>query len=393
MRFNHYLKSAVNILQEYEGNVPLAVFLKNYFRCYKQMGARDRKQVAGLVYNYFRLGRALPSMMVDEKILLGCFLCEEASALFAYFKPAWQDQLKRPLAEKLDFLRHELPDFRVTDIFPWTYELSEGIDREAFCLSFLQQPRLFIRVRGQKQALIQQALEKAAVKFEWLNETCIGLPNGTRLGSLLQDSWYEVQDYSSQLTADFFYPPQGEKSERLPLEVWDSCAASGGKSILLYDRYPQVHLLVSDVRPSILSNLQARFQTAGIHQYHSVLLDLTSDPLPVIGRRQFDMILLDVPCSGSGTWARTPEQLYFFKKDEQLVSFQRLQQRISSNVIPFLKKGSPIIYITCSVFRQENEAISAYIQEAHGIQLEQQRVLTGFQHSADTMFVARLVSS
>ncbi|MCK7557324.1 hypothetical protein MKQ70_20890 [Chitinophaga sedimenti] len=89
---------------------------------------------------------------------------------------------------------------------------------------------------------------------------------------------------------------------------WDCCAASGGKSILLKDIQPNVELLVSDVRTSILENLQRRFKEAGIKNFHAKVLDLSDDNVDqILPRNQFDNILLDAPCSGSGTWDAHPK--------------------------------------------------------------------------------------
>src|SRR5690606_27157702 len=107
------------------------------------------------------------------------------------------------------------------------------------------------------------------------------------------------------------------------LSVWDCCAASGGKSILAKDILKNIQLTVSDIRKSILINLEKRFASAGIKAYTAKVADLTDpsfshSPLAPSERfsragthhSAFDLIICDAPCSGSGTWARTPEQLY-----------------------------------------------------------------------------------
>jgi 16S rRNA (cytosine967-C5)-methyltransferase len=98
------------------------------------------------------------------------------------------------------------------------------------------------------------------------------------------------------------------------LTLWDCCAASGGKSILAYDQFSSLKLTVSDVRASILSNLRKRFERAGIRHYASFVADITSPRFQL--NKTFDIVLCDVPCSGSGTWSRTPEQLSFFARSK-----------------------------------------------------------------------------
>src|SRR5690606_28673070 len=168
------------------------------------------------------------------------------------------------------------------------------------------------------------------------------------------------------------------------IKVWDCCAASGGKSILAKDILSDIELTVSDLRPSIISNLRRRFEEAGIKRYKSFVTDATKARPDHL----FDLIIADVPCSGSGTWARTPEQLLFYSEDK-IGDYAALQRAILSNVIKYLKPGGYLLYITCSVFRQENEDQVHYLQE-QGVQAIQQQVFKGYEIKADTMFGALL---
>ena len=171
---------------------------------------------------------------------------------------------------------------------------------------------------------------------------------------------------------------------------WDACAASGGKSLMLHEQEPDIKLVVSDIRESMLANLDERFQRSGLHKYQKKLLDLTQNPDPVLHDYAFDGIILDAPCSGSGTWGRTPEMMARFNPD-RISFFQRLQQDITRNVVKYLKPGKPLIYITCSAFKAENEANVDFLVKEVGLKLEKQTVLKGYENKADTMFVARLV--
>jgi 16S rRNA (cytosine967-C5)-methyltransferase len=101
----------------------------------------------------------------------------------------------------------------------------------------------------------------------------------------------------------------------------------------------------------------------------------------------FDYLLADVPCSGSGTWGRNPERLYFYRPEET-AAYQARQQSIITFAIPMLKKKGSLLYMTCSVFRQENEDMAMYITEKLGLQMVQQQVFKGYETRADTMFAA-----
>src|SRR5690606_35646059 len=149
-------------------------------------------------------------------------------------------------------------------------------------------------------------------------------------------------------------------------------------------------LLVSDVRESILANLDERFNLVGIKNYQKKVLDLTLSQALILSHYSFDGIILDAPCSGSGTWGRTPEMLSQFK-EHNIKFFQELQRKIVANVIPYLKEEKPLSYITCSVFKDENEEQTKWLMEQFNLKIEHQELIKGYEQKADSMFVARLV--
>jgi 16S rRNA (cytosine967-C5)-methyltransferase len=106
-----------------------------------------------------------------------------------------------------------------------------------------------------------------------------------------------------------------------------------------------------------------------------------------INNIQYSVIICDAPCTGSGTWSRTPEQLYFFKQ-KTIDVYAGLQQQIVSNIIPHLQAGGIFIYITCSVFKKENEGMVNFIKEKFHLQLVQMELLKGYDKKADSMFTA-----
>jgi 16S rRNA (cytosine967-C5)-methyltransferase len=150
--------------------------------------------------------------------------------------------------------------------------------------------------------------------------------------------------------------------------------------------FQKIDLTVSDVRPSIIHNLKKRFKEAGIKNYYSFVTDLTDSRFP-IPNSNFDLIICDAPCTGSGTWSRTPEQLYFFTK-EKINYYADLQKKIVKNAIPHLANNGFFLYITCSVFKKENESVVEFIQKKFRLQLIKQEVFIGYDKQADTMFGA-----
>jgi 16S rRNA (cytosine967-C5)-methyltransferase len=380
MKYFSHLNTAVQLLQQYNGSQPFGSFIKQYFSQHKKYGSKDRKNISHLCYAFFRLGKALPQLPAEERILTGLFLCShEPNELLQHLKPEWNDQMQLSLKDKMQLTTHSFP---LNELFPWKDELSNTIDFDPFCSSFLTQPDLFLRIRPGKEATVKDKLQQAGITFQELNPSCLALPNASKIDTIIEiDKEAVIQDYSSQRI--------GELMQGIDLKkpgIWDACAASGGKSILAFDIFKQPDLTVSDIRQSILFNLEKRFATAGIKSYSSFIGDLSS---PTFHHRNslFDIIITDVPCSGSGTWSRTPEQLYYFEP-QQIDKYSALQKKIVSNAIPYLKPGGFLLYCTCSVFKKENEEVVAFIQQQHSLQLKQSALFTGYTMKADTLFGA-----
>jgi 16S rRNA (cytosine967-C5)-methyltransferase len=383
MIFDNQLRYATQIIENYRGDEPLHAWLKDYFRLNRQMGSRDRKTLSTLAYGFYRLGHSAKTLSIKDRLLAGLFLCnDQPGELLTHFKPAWAEKATAPLPEKLAFFQ-EQPEgagFRLADIFPWKDELSPGIDHEALCLSFLRQPDLFLRIRPGHETEVR---EKLAGIGGFEAPFTLRLPNGFNVEDYFTpDKEVVIQDYSSQHVADFL------QAGKPPHFFWDACAASGGKSILAYDLFPGLDILVSDIRESIIHNLKARFQTAGIKKYHSFLADLSKQKPPASAVNA-ELILADVPCTGSGTWSRTPEELYFFDP-AAIDRYSSLQQRIMAGIGPQVAPDATLVYCTCSVFKKENEEMIAYIRDTSRLKIQSAENLRGYHRRADTLFAARL---
>ena len=157
---------------------------------------------------------------------------------------------------------------------------------------------------------------------------------------------------------------------------------------MAYDLKPSVEITVSDVRRSILQNLQQRFHQAGINNYQSFVADLSLSS-PKMPGGKFDLVIADVPCTGSGTWARTPEQMHFFSL-KGIDKYVSLQRKIISNAVNALNEKGYFLYITCSVFKKENEENVDFIQQQLGLSLIRSGYLLGYTMQADTLFAAIL---
>ncbi|WP_176113020.1 Fmu (Sun) domain-containing protein [Sediminibacterium ginsengisoli] len=380
----NYIRSAIAIMEQYNGSLPLAAFLKNYFAQHKKFGSKDRKRIAHLCYCYCRIGHAADALDTAERLRIALFLCQdEAGEWTSVFPEAWLDQWNDDVTVRTRFITETYPSFEAGKIFLWTSALSAGIDPSAFLQSHLQQPDLFIRCRPGHEAAVTRKLTEASVPFTQQEQGAIALPNATKLEDIIVlDKEAVIQDLSSQRVAQVL----AAGTPKIPANVWDCCAASGGKSLLVKDQLNNINLTVSDVRQSILRNLAQRFERAGLKGYRSFVADLTmADSVPV--QSEFSLIICDAPCSGSGTWGRTPEQLLYFTED-RIAHYAALQQKIVANAVRSLAPGGLFLYITCSVFSAENEDMARFIETTCKLEPVKVSLLKGYNEKADTMFAA-----
>ncbi len=385
MRHEQHLRTFLRILEDYPENTPLTKFLPTYFKKNKQMGSSDRRSASHLLYTYFRLGKASRDLPPEERLFLADFLCSKSPNPFLeHYKPQFSELVVLPLEEKILWLEGQEYGFKLSDVFPFHLHLSAGVDEEAFLSSFFIQPDLFIRLHPGKEELVKSKLNQSEISFIEESNQSLRLANGTKLEQIKDDIGnFEVQDLSSQQSGSYFEPKKYDN-------WWDACAASGGKSLLLFHQQPDVKLLVSDIRESVLNNLDERFARAGLRNYQRKEIDLLQNPDLILHHYEFDGIILDAPCTGSGTWGRTPEMISQFD-EYKIQGFHNLQKAIATNVLKYLKPGKPLIYITCSVFKEENEDVVGYLANELGLKLEKSEILKGYENRADTMFVARLI--
>jgi 16S rRNA (cytosine967-C5)-methyltransferase len=319
---------ASKLISAYQGQEPLAAYLKKYFAANKKHGSRDRKSISAFCYAHFR-------------------------TMYANF----------PLQDAI----------------------SKEIDLPIFLHSHSIQPLLFIRIRPWQKEKVVAALHAASIEYTVLSEHCFAFPNTTSLQNVLAlNKEAVIQDINSQALSELLnvVPTNMET----PIQVWDACAASGGKTILMFDTMQNIRMHVSDVRESILFNADKRLQEAGIRPASVQVIDLT-EPFDI--KKPFDFVFADLPCSGSGTWGRTPEQIAFFKK-ENLDYYTALQTKIISNILPTVKLNGHLLLATCSVYAAENEAHVQAILSQGQFELVRQKYFIGYTQQADTLFGAIL---
>ena len=319
---------ANKLLAAYHGEEPLANYLKKYFAANKKHGSKDRKNISAICYAHFRTS---------------------------------------------------------INTFPLDAKISAEIDKDLFVQSHQIQPLLFIRIRPWQKEKVIQKLQAANINFTEVAENTLAFANNTSLQNILElNKEVVIQDLNSQAIASLLQlvPTSVEH----PIQVWDACAASGGKTILMFDCMSNIRMHLSDVRESILFNADKRLKEAGIRPASVQEIDLTQ---AFDIKKPFDFVFADVPCSGSGTWGRTPEQLAYFT-EAQLNKYTQLQAKILNNIIPTVKLHGHLLFATCSVYKDENENNVAALLETGKFKLVKQQYFKGYDKQADTLFGAML---
>lgn len=318
-----------------------------------------------MCYSYFRTGHLLNAYTLDQRILLASLLLSEVCSI----EEEWNS-----LAKNLQ-LNVQLTDYTI-----------EGVPVEAWFKK--QGSKVFYEVADLSSGF-QRMKQRELINFRpanWIKNhkvNTIGSLDLMGCRELLPgqeaSGFEQVQDLSSQYVC--------QKVElKDHYQVWDVCSGAGGKSLNLLSR-SKSRFLLTDVRETILKNAKKRLVHFGYKAETKVLdvaqgADVVKSELP---NRLFDVILADVPCSGSGTWFSEPE---YFQSSPDVKKYQQLQQAIVSNALTQLKEGGWFYYMTCSVFRAENEQNTQFILQTNGIELVEEIFFNGTEHRANSMYLA-----
>lgn len=374
MIYPSHLSIVEKLYQQFDGKSPASLYLKNYFRQNRSHGSRDRKIITEAFFALLRIGNAF----IEKE-----FLFRHIAASILTSSKLWQSFFQQHCSEAFLLAQAEISKWKADDIFPSDEQIADSIDKEKFIQSHLHEHDTFIRVNHGCMLPVQAFLDEEKIPYSTCN-----IPNALRIlrhtdllnSALYKAGAFEVQDLMSQACMN-----QVEVCEN---ETWlDACAGSGGKSLALLDRIKQLKLhnvtiTVRDVRPAIIASARARFAK---YRFQNVYFEI-ADARKSSGVANYDKIIVDAPCSGSGTWARSPEGLKGFTK-AQLSEFVLLQSEILSNILKSLKKGGRAYYITCSVYELENGGILASL-DTHLYAIESATYFKGYDARADTLFMA-----
>jgi 16S rRNA (cytosine967-C5)-methyltransferase len=168
--------------------------------------------------------------------------------------------------------------------------------------------------------------------------------------------WVAIQDEASQAVAHLVAADPGNR-------VLDLCAAPGGKTLLLSRAAgAQGHVVAADLHENRVRAMRERFELAGVRNVETIVLDGAQ---PLSFERPFDRILVDVPCSGTGTLARHPE-IRWKLRAEDLGDLHDRQASLLRNALPLLAPQGQLVYSTCSLEPEENELVVREVLGALG---------------------------
>lgn len=321
--------------------LPLDVYLRNYFRQHTAVGSKDRKEICEAIYGMIRW-RALLDHVADKPLNW-----ETRFRAYSRYSPA---ELQRDAA---------IPaHIRVS--FPKAFYdlLANSLGEEkanAFCLSCNEPAPTTVRVNLLKTTR-EELFEKW--KGQYQVSPCTHSAAGIRFKDKInffgteefKAGLFEVQDEASQLIADLVAIKPGER-------FLDYCAGSGGKSLAIAPKMKgSGQLFLHDVRPIALQEAKKRLKRAGIQNAQP----LPSDSPNKSGiRGRMDWVLVDAPCTGTGTLRRNPDMKWKFD-EEMLHRLVAEQRQIFAEAMTYLKPGAHIVYATCSVLPQENHQQAEY---------------------------------
>lgn len=215
----------------------------------------------------------------------------------------------------------------------------------------------------------------------------------------LKTGQIEIQDEGSQLVALLVDARPGDR-------VVDFCAGAGGKTLAIAAQMAnRGHLVACDVNEARLKRAAERLRRAGLHNVETRVLASESDKWIKRHKQGYDRVLVDAPCSGTGTWRRNPDARWR-APDLGLDALQALQSRILASAARLVKPGGRLVYATCSVLTEENEdQVTAFLAAQPAFRLvplakaaphlaaaapSDQLSLTPAQHGTDGFFAAIL---
>jgi len=324
-------------------------------------GKRDRALVAETVYEVVRSRRSLAVLAGAED---WWSICGFWWARQGMTRPEWAtwDEVPEALRVEREMTLRNLPRavrLSLPDAFDalGVAELGPAWEEELSALNHAAPVFLRVNPRRGHAAAVTAELESVGVAVEPVPGCPWGLkvlPGKAVPAQLRESGRFEIQDAASQQVAPFLEVSPG-------MRVVDACAGAGGKTLHLAALLEgKGDLLAMDIEERKLETLRTRAARATVKVRTAVF----SDAAVMAMAGQADRVLVDAPCSGSGTLRRQADLKYRITP-ESLAAVQEVQRNVLSRCVPMVRPGGRLVYATCSIFPSENEAQAAWFTAAH----------------------------
>ncbi|MDP9424324.1 MAG: RsmB/NOP family class I SAM-dependent RNA methyltransferase [Pseudomonadota bacterium] len=385
------VQTAIEILDQViaaarDDGPPADAIVTRYFKTRRYAGSKDRRAVRELVFRAIRRSGERPDS--GRTAMLG--LADDDEQLAAQFDGSPHGPAPREPDEAAS----------VATVVPaWVHPLLSDLVTADEWPALLDRAPLDLRVniaRTTREAMLEAFEEAEPTRHSpW----GLRLPPDTRVDDrpAFAGGLVEVQDEGSQLIALACRPRDG-------MRILDLCAGAGGKSLSLAAAAPGAEIFASDTNRARVSQLPARAERAGA-AIAVRLLDGGREAAQLADLDgQCDVVLVDAPCSGSGTWRRNPEGRWRLTP-ERLDRLVRLQQRLLDIAALLVKPGGALVYATCSIIRAEGADQARNFLGRHSSWIVQDvpfdggradgsgRLLTPAHDATDGFFVARFAKS
>ena len=351
------LTDAVRALLRFEH--PADSVMRAWFREHPELGARDRGVVADTAFGILRHLRRLQHLAPDHaprKLVLAWLVLHQGRAvrsiesLLSREETEWLGQLKGGAGDLPPAVALSLPD--------WLYErmVADYSPDNLFALgrALLDPAPLDLRVNTllTRREDVLESLQASGVEAR----ACSLSPMGVRLQvkpalerhALFTSGHVEVQDEGSQLVALLTDVRRGQM-------VVDFCAGAGGKTLALGALMrSEGRLYAFDTNERRLNQFKPRLKRSGLSNVHPQLIDTESDVRVKRLAGKIDRVLVDAPCSGTGTLRRNPD-IKWRMKPEAIDELRAKQASILHAAARLPKVGGRLVYATCSLLRAENE--------------------------------------
>lgn len=391
------IRAAIEILEHVQSvwasdrRVPIDGLLNDIFRARRYMGAKDRGAVSELVYYVLRNGGALEwhieqsdRSVTPRRVVMIALLhlpwqgakplgVEGIDALFSggQYGPSPLQETERRMLERCaerplempqmpDAARYNYPDWMESRLVA-----SFGEQKAAAMAALNAQAPVDLRCNTLKcpdRAALILALDREGHFATPTPHSPLGVRLGKRLPAFttqaFKDGMFEMQDEGSQMAALLVEAKPGQK-------VIDFCAGAGGKTLAIAATMENKgRILAWDNHENRLAQMRKRLARAGVNNVQTHVLADESDPFTKRHRNSADWVLVDAPCSGSGTWRRNPDLKWRISPDD-LRELCALQSRILGAAARLVKPGGRLVYVTCSIFLEENFHIVKTFLDQH----------------------------